>query len=150
MRQRMIKVEAKDGLDVEPIHRVWIEGYAKLGQKPFKQFYSSNSVGFLEFQKHRQLATMFWLYDHLGFEIIYVFEGVVRKYYPDFLIKLDNGKTLVLEVKGQEKERDREKRRALAEWIEAVNNCGDFGEWCNDVSYNVGDIDGIIELHASK
>lgn len=88
--------------------------------------------------------------DHLGFEIIYVFEGVVRKYYPDFLIKLSNGKTLVLEVKGQEKERDREKRRALAEWIEAVNNCGDFGEWCNDVSYNVGDIDGIIELHASK
>ena len=70
MRQRMIKVEAKDGLDVEPIHRVWIEGYAKLGQKPFKQFYSSNSVGFLEFQKHRQLATLFWLYDNLGFEML--------------------------------------------------------------------------------
>ena len=66
----MIKVEAKDGLDVEPIHRVWIEGYAKLGQKPFKQFYSSNSVGFLEFQKHRQLATLFWLYDNLGFEML--------------------------------------------------------------------------------
>lgn len=70
MRQRMIKVEAKDGLDVEPIHRFWIEGYAKLGQKPFKQFYSSNSVGFLEFQKHRQLATLFWLYDNLGFEML--------------------------------------------------------------------------------
>ena len=66
----MIKVEAKDGLDVEPIHRFWIEGYAKLGQKPFKQFYSSNSVGFLEFQKHRQLATLFWLYDNLGFEML--------------------------------------------------------------------------------
>lgn len=70
MRQRMIKVEAKDGLDVEPIYRFWIEGYAKLGQKPFKQFYSSNSVGFLEFQKHRQLATLFWLYDNLGFEML--------------------------------------------------------------------------------
>ena len=88
--------------------------------------------------------------DHLGFEIIYVFDGVVRKYYPDFLIKLDNGKTLVLEVKGQEKQKDKEKRKALAEWIEAVNNCGDFGEWCNDVSYNVGDIDGIIAFHAAN
>jgi hypothetical protein len=26
--------------------------------------------------------------DHLGFEIVYVFDGVVRKYRPDFLMKL--------------------------------------------------------------
>ena len=82
--------------------------------------------------------------DHLGFEILYVFDGVVRKYTPDFLVKLDNGKTLVLETKGQETRRDKEKRKALAEWIAAVNQCGEFGEWCNDVSYNVSDVDGII------
>ncbi|MGH9829886.1 MAG: BPTD_3080 family restriction endonuclease, partial [Blastocatellia bacterium] len=35
--------------------------------------------------------------DHLGFEILYVFSGVVRKYRPDFLIKLKRGKMLVLE-----------------------------------------------------
>lgn len=39
--------------------------------------------------------------DHLGFEIVYVYEGVVRKYIPDYLVKLDNGKTLVLETKGR-------------------------------------------------
>lgn len=82
--------------------------------------------------------------DHLGFEILYVFDGVVRKYTPDFLIKLDNGKTLILETKGQETRRDKEKRKALTEWVTAVNQCGEFGEWCNDVSYNVADVDGII------
>lgn len=83
--------------------------------------------------------------DHLGFEILYVFDGVVRKYTPDFLVRLDNGKTLVLETKGQESRRDKEKRQALAEWIAAVNQCGEFGEWCNSVSYNVTDVDGIIQ-----
>lgn len=85
--------------------------------------------------------------DHLGFEIIYVFDGVVRKYFPDFLIRLDNGKTLVLEAKGQETRRDKEKRKALTEWIEAVNTNGEFGVWASDVSYNVADVDGIIEKH---
>lgn len=85
--------------------------------------------------------------DHLGFDILYVFDGVIRKYAPDFLVKLDNGVTLVLETKGQETRRDKEKRRALAEWVTAVNNHGGFGEWRNDVSYNVADVDGIIEKH---
>lgn len=85
--------------------------------------------------------------DHLGFEILYVFDGVVRKYTPDYLIRLDNGKTLVLETKGQETRRDKEKRKALAEWIETVNSVGEFGIWCNDVSYNVSDVDGIIARH---
>ena len=85
--------------------------------------------------------------DHLGFEIVYVFDGVVRKYTPDFLVKLDNGKSLVLETKGQETRRDKEKRKALAEWVQAVNNWEDFGVWCNDVSYNIADVDGIIAKH---
>lgn len=83
--------------------------------------------------------------DHLGFEIYYLFNGVVKKYIPDFLIKLKNGKNLILETKGQETERDRKKRSALEEWVRAVNENGEFGEWCNDVSYNVKDVDGIIK-----
>lgn len=82
--------------------------------------------------------------DHLGFEILYVFDGVIRKYTPDFLVKLDSNRILVLETKGQETRRDKEKRKALAEWISAVNQSGDYGVWCNDVSYNVADVDGII------
>ena len=76
-----------------------------------------------------------------------MFDGVVRKYTPDFLIRLDSGKTLVLETKGQETRRDKEKRKALAEWIAAVNMLGDFGQWVNDVSYDVADVDGIIQRY---
>ena len=60
------------------------------------------------------------------------------------MIRLDNGKTLILETKGQETRRDKEKRKALSEWVAAVNSLGECGEWCNDVSYNIADVEGII------
>lgn len=82
--------------------------------------------------------------DHLGFEIIYTFDGIIRKYIPDFLIRLKNGKMLILETKGQETRQDKVKRAALTEWIEAVNNTREYGSWVNDVSYNPADVDGII------
>jgi len=82
--------------------------------------------------------------DHLGFEIVYVFGGVVHKYFPDFLVRLRNGKMLVLETKGQVNQQTTEKRKALEEWIGAVNELGDYGEWVSDMSVNVADVDGII------
>ena len=82
--------------------------------------------------------------DHLGFEVIYVFDGVVRKYYPDFLVKLKNGKMLVLETKGQKNRQVEAKRRALEDWVTAVHGTGAYGEWCCDTSYNVADVDEII------
>lgn len=85
--------------------------------------------------------------DHLGFEVIYIYDGVPHKFTPDFLIRLDNGKTLVLETKGQDSDQNKAKRKALAEWISAVNELGDFGEWCSDVSFNVADVDGIINRY---
>ena len=39
--------------------------------------------------------------DLLGFEVLYVYRGVVRKYRPDFLVRLASGEMLVLETKGQ-------------------------------------------------
>ncbi len=44
--------------------------------------------------------------DHLGIEILYVYNGVVRKFRPDFIIRLANGKMLVLEIKGQDVQQD--------------------------------------------
>ncbi|MDO4547196.1 MAG: DEAD/DEAH box helicase family protein [Clostridia bacterium] len=88
--------------------------------------------------------------DHLGFEVVYVFDGVIRNYTPDFLIKLDNGKTLVLETKGQMTRRDVEKRKALSEWVKAVNDTNDFGVWVNDVSFNVADVDGILQKYTAN
>lgn len=83
--------------------------------------------------------------DHLGFEILYIYKGVVRKYRPDFLIRLASGKTLVLEVKGRDDEQSRTKRRFLEEWVRAVNAHGGFGRWCTGISYSTGDLKGILE-----
>src|SRR5206468_3409262 len=38
--------------------------------------------------------------DHLGFEINYIFEGIFRKYRPDYLVRLTSGAHLIVEIKG--------------------------------------------------
>lgn len=82
--------------------------------------------------------------DHLGFEISYVFQGVVRKYRPDFLIRLTDGTHLILEIKGQETQQDRTKWEFLAEWVKAVNEHGGFGRWKWAVSKIPADVPGIL------
>ncbi|MDK2888415.1 MAG: type restriction enzyme [Thermoanaerobacter sp.] len=88
--------------------------------------------------------------DHLGFEILYIYKGVVRKYRPDYLIRLRNGKMLVLEVKGKDDQQSRTKREFLNEWVKAVNTHGGFGEWCADISYGVGDVKEIISKYVKE
>jgi len=82
--------------------------------------------------------------DHLGFEVLYVYRGVVRKYRPDFLVRLANGDMLVLETKGQDTEQDRVKRRYLDEWTQAVNAHGAFGRWRYAVAKSPGEIRDIL------
>ena len=85
--------------------------------------------------------------DHLGFEVLYVYRGVIRKYRPDFIIRDRSGTMLVLETKGQEDDQSRAKRRALEQWVEAVNQHGGFGRWSADVSYNPADLKDILAKH---
>lgn len=82
--------------------------------------------------------------DHLGFEILYVFKGVVRKYRPDFIIKLKTNDFLVLETKGKDTQQDKTKRTFLDEWVRAVNQKGGFGKWSWAVSFNPHDVSGIL------
>ena len=82
--------------------------------------------------------------DHLNFEVLYVYRGVVRKYRPDFLVRITNGEMLVLETKGQDTEQDRVKRHYLDEWVEAVNAHGGFGRWRWAVANNPGEIRDIL------
>lgn len=49
------------------------------------------------------------------------------------MIRLSNGKTLILEVKGQDSEQNKAKRVAMRTWVQAVNEHGGFGQWCFDV-----------------
>jgi type III restriction enzyme len=82
--------------------------------------------------------------EHLGFEIIYIFKGVVKKYRPDFIVKLVNGEYLILETKGQPSERDKAKRGFLDEWVQAVNQHGGFGKWRAERSEHSDDLMGIL------
>ena len=100
------------------------------------------------FELDRNPAVEAWVKnDHLGFEVLYVYRGVVRKYRPDFLIRLRSGTMLVLETKGREREQDVTKRRFLDEWKRAVNQHGRSGRWAWDVSRDPGDIKDILKRH---
>jgi type III restriction enzyme len=88
--------------------------------------------------------------DHLGFEIIYTFKGVIKKYRPDFIIQLKTGDFFVLEIKGQDTQQDKTKRTFLDEWVKAVNNKGGFGNWSWAVSYNPADVPDILRASTTK
>lgn len=87
--------------------------------------------------------------DHLGFQVHYLWGGARRRYLPDFLIRLANGKTLVLEIKGQDSEQDRAKRSAMQAWVQGVNAKGGFGAWCCDVAYEPSHIQDILGRHGA-
>ena len=103
------------------------------------------------FELDRDKDVVAWVKnDHLGFIINYVYRGVIHKFYPDFLVKLNNGKMLVLEVKGKDDQQNKTKREYLDEWINAVNSDGRFGKWCWDVSFRTSDIRDILKKHCAK
>ena len=83
--------------------------------------------------------------DHLGFEILYIFKGVVQKYRSDFIVRLKNGNYLILETKGQDTQQDRTKREFLDEWIRAVNEHSGFSKWQWAVSTHPSDVSGILQ-----
>lgn len=88
--------------------------------------------------------------DHLGFTILYNHKGVIRKFYPDFILRLTNGDYMVIETKGQDNQQNKTKREYLNEWINAVNNHGGFGKWHWDVSFHPSDIEGLIKKCMDK
>jgi type III restriction enzyme len=87
--------------------------------------------------------------DHLGFEILYIFKGIVQKYHPDFIIRLRNSNYLVLETKGQDTQQDKTKREFLDEWVRSVNGHGGFGIWKWAVSTHPSDVANILQIAVS-
>ncbi len=85
--------------------------------------------------------------DHIGFVIRYLYNGILHDYYPDFLIRLKNNVTLVLEIKGIDDNQNKEKRRYLEEWIDVVNEDGNYGTWTWDVAFHPSEVRGIIDKH---
>jgi type III restriction enzyme len=82
--------------------------------------------------------------DHLNFVVYYNYQGIVRKYFPDFICKLRSGEHLVIETKGRDSDQDKTKRAYLDEWCKAINRHGGFGKWRWAVSFNPNDLQQII------
>ncbi len=57
---------------------------------------------------------------------------------------------LVLDVKGQDNQRDQTEREFLDEWMKAVNQHGRFGLWQWAVSKNSADVKGILRGVATR
>ncbi|MEB2329661.1 MAG: DEAD/DEAH box helicase family protein [Ignavibacteriaceae bacterium] len=88
--------------------------------------------------------------DHLNFVIYYNYQGVVRRFFPDFLIKLTTGENLIVETKGQDNEQNKTKRAYLDEWCRAINQHGGFGKWSWAVSFDPNDLDQILQNSALR
>lgn len=67
--------------------------------------------------------------DRLEFTIPYEMYGYPQVYEPDFLAKLSNDTTLIIEAKGQAYEGTDIKHQAAKRWVSAVNNWGKLGRW---------------------
>lgn len=73
---------------------------------------------------------------NLGFEVPYRYGSETRKYLPDFIVLVDDGRGakdllhLVVEIKGYRREDAKEKKAAMETyWIPGVNHLGQFGRW---------------------
>jgi type III restriction enzyme len=86
--------------------------------------------------------------DHLEFNIPYELYGNQHVYEPDFLVKLKNNVTIVLEIKGQEPSGTEAKHQAARRWVTAVNNWGKLGKWeflvCRDPQRLSEEIEDLI------
>ena len=73
---------------------------------------------------------------NLGFEVPYRSGPDSRRYHPDFIVRVDDGRgaqdplNLVVEVKGFRREDTKDKKDSMETfWLPAINRLGSFGRW---------------------
>lgn len=99
----------------------------------------------LEFERNRIPHLISWFKnDHVGFKIYYLWQGQVHTYYPDFILKFENNRYVILEIKGQTKDQDKEKWSAANDWVRAVNTNGNFGTWNFKVLTDTNELHDIL------
>jgi len=67
--------------------------------------------------------------ERLGFAIPYRREGVLRRYFPDFIVVLADDERLIVETKGKDAPDVELKEKAAIRWCRAVNKDTRFGRW---------------------
>ena len=71
---------------------------------------------------------------NLGLEVPYRYGSEMRRYRPDFIVLVDDGRPdplqLVVEIKGYRREDAKEKKATMdTYWVPGVNNSGKHGRW---------------------
>ncbi|MDR0704823.1 MAG: hypothetical protein LBF88_07530, partial [Planctomycetaceae bacterium] len=131
----------------------WTTKYAEAMEKSHINFTVFDSI--MEFHDAKKIndyknVDSFVKNDHLGFSILYNYQGVIRKYIPDFIVCFKNNTKLILETKGRDTDQDKTKREFLNEWCKAVNQDGRFGKWNWNVSFDPNDIPKILSDTAKQ
>ncbi len=67
--------------------------------------------------------------EQLGLNIPYDYQGTAHDYLPDFLVRMTDGSTLLLEIKGQRTDVVNAKDQSAMRWVSAVNQWGELGIW---------------------
>ena len=80
---------------------------------------------------------------------MYNHKGIIRRYFPDFIIKLSNGSHLILETKGRDSLQNQTKIKFLEQWVKAINNQGGFGVWNSAISFDPSDLEGILNKYSN-
>lgn len=72
----------------------------------------------------------------LGLEVPYRYGSEMRRYLPDFIVLVDDGRGdddllhLIVEIKGYRREDAKEKKSTMdTYWVPGVNNLGSYGRW---------------------
>jgi type III restriction enzyme len=79
-----------------------------------------------------EVITSYVKNDHLGLTIPYLHKGKRHEYWPDFVLKFNDDRYLIVEVSGSQKSpgpTNEKARTARDSWCASVNNHGAFGVW---------------------
>ncbi len=132
---RYAPIGSTEGVDFKTTRPVFMTQYSHINAVAADTATWEQSAAFrLEQAVLHGVAKYYARNDGLSFTIPYEFLGVSLHYEPDFLVKLGNDVTLVLEIKGYEDEQDRAKHQAAQRWVTAVNNWGKLGRWAFHVN----------------
>ena len=96
---------------------------------------------------------------NLGLEVPYRYGSKSRKYLPDFIVLVDDGREdplhLVVEIKGYRGEDAKEKKATMENyWVPGVNNLGTHGRWAfaefSDVYQIESDFEAKVEAEFNR
>ena len=88
--------------------------------------------------------------ERLGFVIPYRREGAMRRYFPDFIVIMEDDQKLIIETKGRDTPDVEIKKAAAIRWCQAVNNDGRFGTWSYHLIWEMGELQRLLKDHEKK